>query len=433
MAEQKGDYTAALKAYSTAHDADPTGDFPLLRRAGIHMRLGKYDLAMKDIETILRTNPRDTSALAHRALIHANKENWSAAEKDVATVLAADPTNPEALVAKAEIAMSRRNYEQALTTTEQVLAIDPDNHMALAMQAQLLKRSGNQDKAKRTLDEAINRQPKDASALVIRALASSEAKDFEAADRDIAAALAAEPNSPYALHAKGSVAMARGDYTAAVAALTNALSRFPTNGPMLAQRASAYRQLREYERALEDTEAALRTGFVSPDLRLLRINILVAQGELQRTAAETNLLVKENPTADYALVAAGKAYSAIGMTDLAMDTFAKALAIKPMGYIYVNRSQVRPFADVAGRLSDLDAALKLEPNDPAALGDKAELLMRQGRAAEAVALYDQAMKTALDPDDWGLSRAIALYKAGRTDEAKRAFEAERSKAKTSLT
>jgi tetratricopeptide (TPR) repeat protein len=102
-----------------------------------------------------------------------------------------------------------------------------------------------------------------------------------------------------------------------------------------------------------------------------------------------------------------------------------------MGYIYINRSQVRPFADFAGRLSDLDAALKLEPDDPGALGEKATLLMRQGRAAEAVALYDQAMKTELDPDDWALSRAIALYKAGRTAEAQRAFDAVRSKAKTS--
>ncbi len=431
MAEQKGDYTAALEAYSKAHEADRTSDFSLLRRAGIHMRLGKYDLAMKEIETILGRSPRDTSALAQRALLHANTENWSAAEKDVATVLAADPKNPEALLAKAGIAMSRRNYDQALATAEQILAIDPDNHMALAMQAQLLKRSGNQDRARKTLDEAINRRPKDATTLLNRAHAGIEAKDFEAADRDIAAALAAEPNNPYALQAKASVALARGDYKAAVAALTNALSRFPTNGPMLASRASAYRELREYERALEDTEAALRTGLVSPQLRLLRINILVVQGQLERAAAETDLLVKENPTADYALVAAGKAYSTMGMKDRAMDVFAKALAIKPMSYIYVNRSQVRPFADFAGRLSDLDAALKLEPTDPSALGQKAELLLKQGRPAEAIALYDQAMKTELDPDDWALSRAIALYKAGRTAEANRAFDAERSKAKTS--
>ena len=130
---------------------------------------------------------------------------------------------------------------------------------------------------------------------------------------------------------------------------------------------------------------------------VLRINIRLQQGNLPAVAAETEQLVKENPTSDFAWVVAGKTYAAIGMRQKAMDSFDRAIAIKPYSYIYINRSQARPYSDMVGKLADLDAALKLEPDQEDALAEKARLLSKQGRHAEAIELYDRAIKTALDP------------------------------------
>lgn len=224
--------------------------------------------------------------------------------------------------------------------------------------------------------------------------------------------------------------MARGDYKAAVEALTAALKATPSSASVLMQRAAAYQQLGEFGRALADTDAALKAGFASPGLRLQRINILMQEGDLAAAGAEADKLVQENPNSEFAMVAAGKTYSAMGMKKEAMESFDRAIAINPVPYIYINRSQVRPFADLQGKLADLDASLKIDPKYEESLTEKARILSKAGRHAEAIALYDQAINSALDSKYLQLGRAIALERAGRMTEAAKAFEWEGARAKT---
>jgi tetratricopeptide (TPR) repeat protein len=146
--------------------------------------------------------------------------------------------------------------------------------------------------------------------------------------------------------------MAKGDYKAAVETFSSALRASPGSGPLLAERAEAYRQMGEYELSLADTDSAIKTGLVSPSLRLMRVNILLQRGDLTATENEIDRLTRENPTSEFAMVAAGKAYSAIGKRQKAMQSFDRAIAINPVPYIYINRSQIRPFDDLEGRLAD---------------------------------------------------------------------------------
>jgi tetratricopeptide (TPR) repeat protein len=430
LAAQRGDYNSALEAYGNAIRQDPTNHYARVRRAVILLQQDKRDGALADVMAVLAAEPRNLLALTQRAQIHAANENWAAADADVATALAADPADALALATKAWLAMQRSDYKTALDLVSRSLESDPDNSFARSLRAQLLKREGNADEAERTLSEAIALSPKDVSARLSRAFSRLQAKEFDGAEEDITAALAIEPTNPHALYARGQLAMARGDHKAAVDALTAGLNAAPSSGPMLERRAEAYRELRKYDLALADTEAALKTGVFAPSLRLLRFNILLQQGELGRAGEEADLLVKENPSSEFALVAAGKAYTALGMRDKAMTSFDRALALGRYAYIYVNRAQVRPYVDTSGKLSDLDAALKIEPHNPDAMAEKARLLSRQGKHSEAIELFDRAIAAALDGSYLELGRAIALHKAGRLAEAGKAFDAERSKAKS---
>jgi tetratricopeptide (TPR) repeat protein len=429
-AEFKGDFAGSVTIYDRILTLASDDSWTRLRRALIRMMQGKREDALRDIDTVIAADPYNSSALAQRAYIMASKEDWAAAEKDVAAALKANPGNAIALATKATIAKEHKDYKAALDLVSQALSHDPDNYYALSLQAQLLKREGGEESAMRVYDQAVARAPTDTNALLSRAFAHLEAKNFEAAEKDVVAALAIEPADPRALQVRGSVAMARGDYKAAVEALTAALKAAPLSAPVLIQRAGAYQQLGELGQALADTEAALKAGFASPELRLQRINILVQDGDLAAAGAEADKLLQENPTSEFAMVAAGKSYSAMGMTKKAMESFDRALAINPVPYIYINRSQVRPFTDLQGKLDDLDAALKIDPKNEQSLTEKARILSKAGRHAEAIELYDQAIKSALDSKSLQLDRAIALERAGRTAEAARAFEAEQTRAKT---
>ena len=431
LAGAQGDTTRALTSFDKALQLNPKNNWARLRRAGVLLYLGRNDDALREVDQVLAAAPQNVSALASRAELEASKEDWAAAERDAAAALAADPGDPTAYAAKAMIAVQRKDYRTALELTSRALERDPNNSFARNLKAQLLKREDHSGEANRLLDEAVARAPHDAVALLDRAQAYLQAKDYDAAEKDIAAVLAVEPADPRALEERGTVAMARGDYARAIDAFTTVIKAFPSNGPLLVQRAEAYRQMRRYTSAVADTDAALNTGLVSPSLRLLRINIRLQQGDLTAVAEEVEKLIKENPTSDFAFVVAGKTYSAIGMRQKAIESFDRALAMKPYAYIYINRAQARPYSDVTGKLADLDAALKLEPDQEAALAEKARLLSRQGKHADALELYDRAIKLALDASYLKLDRAVALAKAGRSAEAVAVFDAERAKSKTS--
>lgn len=432
LAVAQGKASEALAWYDKADQRAPNNDQLRLKRVGALAMLGKNDAALSEVNRVLASNPSNVMALLARGEVYEVKQDWVAADRDLNAAQRIEPKNTNILLARASLAANRHDYKAALDLASKVLEADPNNESATSLRTHLLTRENDQGDAMQALNAAVTQAPHDKATLLNRARAYLEAKNYEAADKDVTAALTVAPDDLAGLWLRASIAQERGDFASAVDGFTAVLQAYPSNGPVLAARAEAYRQERKYDLALGDTQAALKAGYTAPSLRLLRINILLPQGDVAAIATEVEQLVKENPTSDYALVAAGKAYQAIGMTDKAMASFDRALALKPLSYIYINRAQARPYDDSAGRLADLDAALKLEPDSEDALSIKAWQLSRLGKHAEAIALYDQAIRLALDPSRFKRDRAIALARAGRLDEAKKELASERAKAKSAV-
>lgn len=430
LALAKGEINRASTIFDQSLQKEPRNSVAHGGRADILLQQGKVDEALGELTTALASDPHNASALALRANILESRNDRAGADRDIGAALSAEPDNAAVLATRASIAVQRKDYTTAKKFVTAALVQDPNNPTARALLAALSKREGNDQQAMASFNAAVARSPDNVTALLNRASALVDAKKFDLAEKDIANALALDPKNLLALRARAEVANSKGDFAGMVEALTNVLASAPSDGSVLEKRAEAYRQLSKFDLALADTDAAMKAGLVSPSLRLLRINILVAKGDVAGIATEADQLVKENPTSDFAFVVAGKTYAAIGMRDKAMASFDRALAIRPYAYIYLNRSNVRPHDDLEGKLADIEAALKLEPDQEDTLAEKARLLSKAGRQAEAIELYDRAMKSSLDGSSMELSRAIALQKAGRLVEAKSGFDAVYGRAKT---
>ncbi len=159
--------------------------------------------------------------------------------------------------------------------------------------------------------------------------------------------------------------------------------------------------------------------------------MMMKHGKRDRVPAEIEAMLKESPNSNYAFIVAGKTYAALGKTDAAMKAFDRAIAIKPEAYIYVNREQARPSADIKARLADLDAALKLEPAMPEALTQKARILTDTGDFKGALAVFEQ-MKSHSADFSLLAQRAIVLYKVGRVNEGQKLFESLDASAHTAV-
>jgi tetratricopeptide (TPR) repeat protein len=279
--------------------------------------------------------------------------------------------------------------------------------------------------------KALELEPKRATTLASRGITFVWKGDYQSAEKDLTASEALDPNNVVIFRARGLMAQRKGDPKAAVDGYTRALAIQPQDPFALGHRAEAYRSLKEDEKALSDSEQALRGLPDWFDLRMMRATMLLLAGKKDLASAEASKLIANNPTSSRTLVEAARIYARVGNKEEAMRAFDRALAIKPEAYIYLNRAQSRPFTDVSGRLADLDAALKLDANNVGALAEKAEQLAVAGNFKAALTHYDQLKKLVPDNSYFIVRRAIILYKTGATSEAETLLSAARKDAKTS--
>jgi tetratricopeptide (TPR) repeat protein len=277
---------------------------------------------------------------------------------------------------------------------------------------------------------AIALDPKQAVVYADRALAYIWKEDKAHARADIEAATALDPKEPTMLRAKGLLAEDEGKWQDAADAYTASLIKDSGNGFALGHRAIVLAELKRDDEALTDAAAALESQPGWYGLRRIRATIYMKRHQCGEVGKEAQTIVDHADNDQNALVSAARLFVLCQQRDRGFDVFGKALALKQSATTYMNRALSRPVTDRAGRLADMDAAIKLEPKQADWLMYKGEELDRLGDKASALKLYDDAL--ALQPDSFGaaVKRAVLIYRLGRTDEASKLLTVLRGRATT---
>lgn len=313
-------------------------------------------------------------------------------DSDIAAQLATKPTTAREFISRGHLMLERMRIDDALADFNQALVLEPKNSLALAN----------------------------------RGITHFWKGDITAAEKDLDTASKINPRNAVVFRARGVIAESRGEYRAAVDAFSTSLEIESNNGFSLSHRAQAYMQLGEKDRALADATAALAIQPRAVDFRLFRANIYSSRQQKELALGDADWLVATMQDDGYAQVSAAAIYSRFGRRDDAAKAIDRALAIKPEAYIYLNRTRHRPKSDLAGRSADIQAALKLEPDNVDGMGLKAELLEERGEHLAAIELYSKAI--AANPTfSWlKVRRGVAYSRIGRSEEATKDFAAIRS-------
>jgi tetratricopeptide (TPR) repeat protein len=425
-------YRATAADLAAKEGERPASASEYLVRGEMFLEHGKYEEAIADFTQALGLDPKNVGALAYRSIARVSLNDYDTAKRDLSAAEAIEPDNIALLNANAFIAEKKGDVSSAIDGYTKVLNKDSANSFALFHRAQLYRSDWKYDAAIRDLSEIIADDPDNVTALSFRALTYAAKGDSASAQRDIAAARAIAPTDSSVTYLDAQLAKTDHDPDREIAAYSKLLETAPMKGPVLAERAAVYLRLNRYDEALADTDRALRLGYKEVNLRVLRANIFMRRGDREAVAAEAEAMTRENPQSNFAFVAAGKTYQALGLHQKAIQALDRALAMRPDVIGYLNRADVRPFTDLDGRLADIDAALKLEPSNADALNQKAYNLVLKGDYAQALQLYDRAATIDLDPDNTRIpqGRAVALYLSGEKQKAERILTDLRSKAKS---
>ena len=288
--------------------------------------------------------------------------------------------------------------------------------------------SGRLSEAISEFDQAVIADPKDIEAYESRGMAKLQNNDLAGARLDFETAIKLGAKRPLIDVVATYEAAEKGDWKTAIASASAVLNRFPDHTHYLMARADLYRRSGDIEKAIADTRTITRLYPNDAGARLLRIQMYQRQQNEAAVVAEADEILKLKLQDPFGYVAAAKAYWAYGRTAQVARAFDMALKLREDGYIYLNRAETRPKTDRDGRKSDVERALKLDPENAAALGMMAAFLVEQKDYQGALVKYDAAIKN--DPSDLTnrVKRGIANVRLGQTVRADADFAFVRAEA-----
>lgn len=320
------------------------------------------------------------------------------------------------------------NYDLTDQEFEAAIAIKPMTADALVERGIIFLSRDRLTEAGNDLDQAIALNPKNGVALTWRGFIYRQSRKLDEAGKYFGAALAINPKNGAALFGVGSIAAQQGRFRDAIIALTKVLEIKPDHRAALAMRAESNWQAGNADAAFDDASAALKLSPGTPQLYLYRIRVLQRRGQSADVRAAAKAVMAAFPNDTYAYVIAAKTFQSLKDPAEAMQALDRAIAIKPEAYIYLNRFEVRPMEDVAGRNADLDAALLLDPDMVEALLAKAGIQAQAGDTTGSIENLSKALKKSPNDVNLLVSRGLNYVRQGDTVSAERDFVEARTKA-----
>lgn len=253
----RGDYAAALAAYTKIAELEPGNPEPWITKSQLFMIEQDIQAAYESAVKAVELAPQNVAALAALARAEDWQGDYETALNHALDAYDLEPQNVETLAVLAEIYTDTGSVETAQMYLDQAFALDPNHVLALRNQAYLHERNGKYDEALAALDQALALDPQRADLFMEKARIYRVGKgDFANAVEAYRAAVDANKTA-VTLDALGEGLYNAGDHIAAVRVLREAVEINPNYGPALVHLGMALYARRNYEDAVTNLEQGL--------------------------------------------------------------------------------------------------------------------------------------------------------------------------------
>lgn len=224
-------------------------------------------------------------------------------------------------------------YEKSLADRSQAIRVDPDGTSGYCGRAGIHERLGNVEQMRedtaaciRLTSKKIAAKPEDIDAYRRRAHAHMVMGDMDAAIDDVSKTIELKPDNGFLWVARGYYRQIAGRHRLAVEDLTKAIDLGVT---AFWQRAQSYKALGEYENALSDLDASVKS---SPERKMTRYfgaagraAIYRNMGELEKALEHANKAVSLVPSQPFGQFVLGDVYHLLGRHQEAIAPLSRAL------------------------------------------------------------------------------------------------------------
>jgi tetratricopeptide (TPR) repeat protein len=351
--------------------------------------------SLKDLEAAVANKPDD--ALARFTLARAYLATGEAEKGrlQLEHALEARPDFLPARLALVQLAMRRGDVRTALSYAQELRRLNPDSSVGMLLEATSYLRMGMFEESRQLLDNILKTNPNDTEALLELGVLNLARKQYSEAEPPFRRAYVLDPSNLRGLEGVTEIRFMMQQPEKAVDAVAAEVASEPQRRDLRRELALVEVRARQYDKAIGDFQAVLDQFKNSP----------AEQAEILTRIGETYGL-----TGDYAR---------------AIDSLKKANQLGPDNV--VSQTILASLYERAGKkqeaLAAYQAALKLDPNNAAALNNAAFLMADTGGDLEEALRMVQKARQQMPGSNEVLDTVGFIYlKKNLTDSAVRVFQ-----------
>ncbi|XP_068717425.1 uncharacterized protein [Montipora capricornis] len=337
----------------------------LCRRGAVYRKLGQLKKAWDDLNRSIKLEPKLLDAYWHRHLLHLLQENRKAALDDLSYIIKNSSTHARAFRSRAELYRLENDPTMAIVNYSQAIKLNPNDAETYYQRAAMFKMRGdtilaledykkaaellpsktdamfeiglfhfeneNWTTALKDFTIILEQDSEDSLAYTYRAKVHAKMGDFERALKDLAAAVHFNPNNAEAFCQRGcllrKVHPRRALQDLSVSLL---LDNSEKNGKAFLHRGILYTDLKRWEDAVPDFEAALQ---LDATLASAHVNIglicIIKYTNYHKAVRRYTAAIRVDPTYIRAYLCRAEAYQKLNMLQEAVLDYTRVIHMRP--------------------------------------------------------------------------------------------------------
>jgi putative PEP-CTERM system TPR-repeat lipoprotein len=388
---QRGDRDEARKVSSILDQRFPDHYFPPLLRGLVLYRDENYKEASIAFQAANRIRS-DLTAFYFLGLSYYHLGNFELALTEMQRILDYRPASVQARLLSATILLQQKRTTDAIREAEIALTHDPQNGTAHNVIGSAYLAQGKYDLAMTHLSRATALDPNLADAHLKKGIFNLAKGNFGLGEKEVVQAMNIAPEVLDTRLILATHHLRQQNFPAALATLQEGLQGRPQDAILYNMMAGAYFSMNQPKEAVKALEDARRADprYLTPAFNLASYFITV--GEKEKAAAEYRTILQREPANVRALVAAGQLAESKKNESEALAFYRRAKETGTLeGFLALAHYQLKTGKE-GEVLSLLDEGLRRHRNSPPLLDLRGKLLLRNGRTAEALAVYRELEK-----------------------------------------
>lgn len=321
---------------------------------------GDYELAIQCFNKVIDAKPRTERAYLYRAIALLNLDDYTGAEADATRAIELNPFITDSYEVRGVARQNLGNYEGAVEDYDRALDMLKDNRNLLFNRALAQDAAGNPEDALATFNHIVETSPSYDNAYLGRAKVELSLADTVAALADLDKALELNKNLPNAYILRAGIAIG---------------------------------QSRDYKRALEDTDAAIRLLPQMAGLYVNRAFLRYSLDDYFGAMSDYDYAITLDPTDPTAYFNRGLLRTEVADNDRAISDFSTVLRIDPTDVrsLYNRAMLYRTTKQYDKAIADINKVIDAFPDMSAPMFFRFEIYDEMGNRANAMRDYDKAM------------------------------------------